>query len=233
VEIARLSYNFAVIWFSARDALNSFDLAEAEKQGSAFMANLKAGNAKYPLFFPPNMEWSPNPERYFGLFHNRSFQDAGRVAGEGTVVYKFPDEWLAHLEAVEGGAKPSGTMPDAQKDEWRPLKTYSASLDEQGLPFFRGVIWYRHEFELPQDARDAKALKLWIGGVDSITHVYLNAKDLGEHKMYNFGPVEVDITEAVQREGANTLIVTVNNTFPNELGTGGIVRPALIYAPNK
>jgi len=232
VETVRFSLSLAKFWFAARDALNRFDLAEAERQGAAFMANLKAGNAKYPLFFPPNMQWSPNPERYFELFHNSSFKDAGRVAREGTVVYKFPDELLAHLEPVEGGAKPSGKIPDAEKDTWRPLKTYSATLDEQGLTFFRGVIWYRHQFTLPEAARDAKALKLWFGGVDTLVHVWLNGKDLGE-KSVVFGPYEVDVSAAVVREGPNTLVVAVNNTFPNELGTGGIIRPVLVYKPLK
>ena len=231
VEIVRFSLNFARIWFAARDALNRFNLAEAERHGAAFVANYQAGYAKYPLFFGKNLVWSPNIERYFELFHNRSLQDAGRVAREGTVLYQFPDEWLAHLEAVEGGARPSGRVPDAENDAWRPLKTFSASLDEQGLTFFRGVIWYRHEFELPREARGAKALHIWIGGVDSVTHVWLNGEDLGEHKVRSFGPLDVEITEALRREGRNTLVVAVDNTFPNELGTGGIMRPGLVYAP--
>jgi len=232
VEIARTSYNFAVIWFAARDALNRFDLAETEKQGAAFMANLKAGNAKYPLFFPPNYEWSPNPERYFELFHNRTFKDAGRIAREGTVVYKFPDTWSAHLEPVEGGAKPSGRIPDMEKDAWQPLKTYSATLDEQGFTFFRGVIWYRHEFTLPAEAKDAKTLKIWFGTNDTKTQLWLNGKDLGKFETY-FGPLEVDLTTALNRQGNNTILVAVDNTFPNELGTGGIMRPALIYMPKQ
>ena len=232
VEINRISYNFAVLWFAARDALNSFRLQEAASRGEQFLASLKDGNAKYPMFFPENYQWSPNPERYFELFHNSAFKDAGRIAREGTVLYKFPDEWLAHLEPVEGGAKPSGRIPDADNDEWRPLKTFSATLDAQGLTFFRGVLWYRHEFTLPEAGRDAKALKLWFGGVDTRVRVWLNGRDLGE-KMITFGPYEVDITEAVDRAGANRLLVSVDNTFPNELGTGGIVRPALIYVPNK
>jgi len=229
VDIVRHSLSFARIWFAAREALNRFDLAEAERQGAAFVANYQAGFGKYPLFFGPNRSWSPNIERYFELFHNRSFQDAGRVGREGMVVYKFPDEWLAHLEPVENGAKSSGRMPDAQKDEWRPLKTYSASLDEQGLPFFRGVIWYRQEFELPQETADAKESHLWFGGLDSVAHVWLNGQDIGEHRAQHFGPLDVDVTQAARRNGRNTLVVAVDNTFPNELGTGGIVRPALIY----
>jgi hypothetical protein len=229
VEIARISLNFARIWFAARDALNRFDLAEAEKQGAAFMANLKAGNAKYPIFFPPNMEWSPNPERYWELFHNKTLKDAGRIAREGAVIYKLPDELTAHLEVVEGGAKPSGRTPDPQKDEWRPMKTFSASLDEQGFTFFRGVIWYRHEFTLPEAGRDAKSLKLWFGGLDTYTDVWLNGKEVGKFKD-TCGPFETDITAALDRKGPNTLVIAVNNTFPNELGTGGILRPVLIYA---
>jgi hypothetical protein len=232
VEIVRFSLELAKRWFAARDALNRFDLAAAEEQGAAFLANLKDGNAKYPLFFPPNRQWSPNPERYFELFHNCVFKDAGRISREGAVVYRLPDELAAHLEPLDGGAKPSGRIPDAEKDEWLPLKTFSASLDEQGLTFFRGVIWYRHEFTLPETVQDARGLKLWFGGVDSRVHIWLNGQDLGEKNVVS-GPYEVDVTATVERKGLNTLIVAVNNTFPNELGTGGIVRPVLIYTPKQ
>ena len=231
VEIVRYSLNFAKDWFAARNALNRFDFAEAEKQATAFDANYQAGFAKYPLFFGVNREWSPNIQRYFERFHYRALQDAGRVAREGTIVYKFPDEWKAHLEVVEGGATPSGRIPDPDKDAWRALKTYSASLDEQGLPLFRGVIWYRHEFTLPAAGRDAKMLKLWFGGLDSKTHVWLNGQDLGEKFVGSFGFWEVDITPAIKREGNNVLLIAVDNTFPNDIGIGGIIRPAVIYAP--
>jgi len=233
VEIVRYSLTFAKAYFAARDALNRFDLSEAERQGAAFDANYQAGFAKYPLFFGPNREWSPNIQRYFELFHYRALKDAGRVAREGTIVYKFPDEWMAHLETVEGGARPSGKMPEADKDEWRSVKTYSASLDEQGLPLFRGVIWYRHEFSLPAEAKNAKMLKLWFGGLDSRTHVWLNGQDLGEKYVGNFGFWEVDLSTAIKRDGKNILLVGVDNTFPNEIGTGGIIRPAVIYAPKE
>ena len=231
VEIARISLNFAKIWFAARDALNGFDLAEAEKQGAAFIANYQGGLAKYPMHFHKNQVWSPNIERYFELFHNRALRDAGRIAREGRVVHRLPDEMSAHLEPVEGGAKPSGRIPDAVRDEWRALKTFSASLDEQGLPLFRGVIWYQHTFTLPGEATGEAPLVLWFGGLDSRVQVWLNGQDLGKDRARTMGPVEFDITQAVRRDGANDLIIAVDNTFPNELGTGGIVRPAVVYMP--
>ena len=42
------------------------------------------------------------------------------------------------------------------------------------------------------------------------------------------------LTEAEKRvKGNNSILVAVDNTFPNELGTGGIMRPVLIYMPKK
>jgi hypothetical protein len=58
---------------------------------------LKAGNAKYPMFFSPNLEWSPNPERYWELFHNSSFKDAGRVARADTLLERRADRLMPHL----------------------------------------------------------------------------------------------------------------------------------------
>lgn len=142
--------------------------------------NLKQGKVSYPLHVPPKDPWSANPEHYFELFHNRTFQEAGRIARDCRVLLTFPDEWTALLQPVEGTNKPSRTIPELKQDGWRRLKTYSARLDEQELTFFRGVIWYQHTFELPPSSRDAKSLKLWFGGVDTREHVWLNGQDLGE-----------------------------------------------------
>lgn len=233
VEPVRISLKFAQHWFAAREALNRFDMMEAEKQGAAFLANYQTGSQKFPLFFGPTRPGSPSIEQYFELFHWPALQEAGRIARDRRIVYRFPDEWQAHLEEQGGGAKSSGKIPDAVKDAWRPLKTFSATLDEQGLPFFRGVIWYRHEFELPGDVAEGTPLKLWFGGLDSGTHVWLNGRDLGGKYIGKFGTHEVDLTAAINPGGKNVLLVAVNNTFPNTLGTGGILRPVLIHAPGQ
>jgi hypothetical protein len=43
---------------------------------------------------------------------------------------------------------------------------------------------------------------------------------------------ELDVTE-VAGPGKNQVLVVVDNTFPNAVGTGGIMRPVLLYAPQK
>lgn len=70
---------------------------------------------------------------------------------------------------------------------------------------------------------------LWFGGLDSRVHVWLNHQDLGDKYVGSFGCWEVEITNALHADKNNELLISVDNTFPNEIGTGGIVRPVLIY----
>jgi hypothetical protein len=225
VEVTRYSLTFAREWLAMREALNQFRLAEAEGHAKAFLANCQAARKAYPGFF------ATYTESYFQAFHERSFTAAGRIARTGAVVLRLPDEWTAFLDESKAGVRMGLHVPSAGTGNWTRLRTYSASLDEQGQPFFRGLVWYRHEFELAEAFRQAKALKLWFGGTDDSVHVYLNGKDLGTQAPGNFGPSEFDITAAVNRTGKNVLVVAVDNSGITELGTGGLVRPALIYAP--
>jgi hypothetical protein len=223
VEVARYSLKFAQHWLAMRTALNEFRLAESAKEAEAFLDNYKAATKAHPGFFVTYIEG------YFKSFHHRSFVDAGKVAAKGNIVLKLPDEWTTFLDPNRVGKKLGLHLPQTGTANWGKLRTYSASIDEQGLPFFRGNIWYRHDFELP--ASSGKSLRLWLGGTDDSVHVYLNGKDLGLQSPGNFGPSDVDLTPALNRGGKNTLVLAVDNTSINELGTGGLVRPALIYAP--
>jgi len=63
--------------------------------------------------------------------------------------------------------------------------------------------------------------RLWCAGPEPTRWMYRNR--LGE----------VDISAAVKREGNNELLVAVDNTFPNDIGVGGIIRPAVIYMPKQ
>lgn len=225
VGVTRHSLNFAKHWLAMRGALNSFRLEEAEGHAQAFLAEHTAAAKAYPEYFVNYIEG------YFKAFHHRSFAAARKVARDGAVVYRLPDEWTAYLDEARVGEKMGLHLPEAGLGNWTKLRTYSASLDEQGQPFFRGLIWYRHEFELPADGRTAKALKLWLAGTDDAVHAYLNGKDLGTQAPGNFGPAEFDLTAAINRTGRNVLVVSVDNSGITELGTGGLVRPALIYAP--
>lgn len=224
MEIARYSLNYADHWLAARRALNAFKLAEAARHAEAFKANYEESHAEYPNYFC-RQNWS-----YFKVFHYRSLQDAGRVARQGPIIYRFPDEWTAFLDGSQIGKEKGLYQPAAKPTTWTRLKTYSSSLAANGHPHFRGLIWYRHTFQLPDNVANTDTLKLWFGGLDSRTEIWLNGKNLGTHDVKNFGPLDVDVTDAIKRQEENQLTVAVDNTAVTELGTGGIVRPVVIYA---
>jgi len=228
VGVTRYTLNFAKLWFAAHDHINAFDLAAADRDNEAFVANFEEADKAYPQFF------SPYIVPYWKSYHYYALQDGGRVAREGDILYRLPDELTAFLDSAKAGEAMGLHLPESNTSGWMTLRTYSAMIDEQGFPFFRGLVWYRHDFTLPASGRKAASVRLWLGGLDGPTAVYLNGKKLDAPAVkYNFGPLDVDLTPELKREGGNTLVFSVDNTGITELGTAGLVRPALLYVPRK
>jgi hypothetical protein len=227
VEIATYGLRALECWLTARRALNDGKLAEAAKWNAAYKASFDDGSKKYPGYIG-RMAWG-----YYAGAHNPSFTDAGRLAREATVLYRFPDAWQGILDRDRIGIRDHWFSPGMDVSGWGALRTHGVSLDEQGAPFFRGLAWYRHDFTLPRAAQAAETLRLWIGGADDTAHLYVNGAKIGTYPGKYFTPVDADITAALDRQGANTIVVAVDNSGINELGTGGICRPVLLYEPKE
>jgi len=225
VEIATFGLKALDCWLGAREALNEGDLAAAARWNTAYSNNWDLGQTTYPGYVGKSA-WT-----YYGNAHHKAFEDAGRIAEEATVLMRFPDAWQGRLDKDRIGIRDHWFAPGRDVSGWTTLRTHGVSLDEQGFPFFRGLIWYRHDFELPKTAAQAETLRLWLGGVDDKAHVYLNGEHVETVGGRYFSPVDLDVTKQVKRQGKNVLVVAVDNGGINELGTGGIMRPALLYAP--
>ena len=85
---------------------------------------------------------------------------------------------------------------------------------------------------MPADFKGQR-LFLWCGGVDEKAKVWLNGRELGVSPGAAFYPFELDATEAAKPGEPNVLVVAVINDVVNELGTGGLVAPVMLYAPAK
>jgi beta-galactosidase len=75
-----------------------------------------------------------------------------------------------------------------------------------------------------------KRVFFWCGGADESAKVWLNGQIIGISHGAAFYPFELDATDAIE-PGRNMIVVCVSNQRVNELGTGGIVAPVLLYAP--
>jgi beta-galactosidase/beta-glucuronidase len=84
--------------------------------------------------------------------------------------------------------------------------------------------------DVPQAAQ-GKRVFLWCGGVDEKAKVWLNGKEIGISPGASFTPFEMDATDAVIAGKPNLITMCVANDAVNELGTGGLVAPVMLYAP--
>lgn len=68
-------------------------------------------------------------------------------------------------------------------------------------------LWYRRTFDLPA-AWGKERVLLHFGAVDWDTTVWVNGKEVGSHKG-GFDPFTLDITDALNKDGAQELVVSV------------------------
>ncbi len=152
-----------------------------------------------------------------------------RVSGDNRLVAAAKDEWDFMIDPQRVGESIGLSRGDITGGNWQRMRTSSASWSTQGLRYYKGLAWYRQTVDVP--AADAgKRLFLWCGGVDEKAKVWMNGQSIGISHGAAFYPFELDATPAV-KSGKNVITFCVANDVVNELGTGGIVAPVMLYAP--
>ncbi len=207
--------------------LHSFHFKKSLAAYNRAEAKLKEGEKMNPPLF-----W-PHAGNYLKRFWGDTVKSAAeRVSNGNKIVAKLPDEWLFIKDPEEGGEKSGFMNPEHSTKDWRPLKTYSLSWSDQGLRYFKGEAWYRTTVKVADKFKNKK-IKLWFGGIDDKADVWLNGKKL---KCIKKGAApsgihwEFDATPALHFGGDNVVVVKISNREVNELGTGGITEPAILWA---
>jgi len=152
-----------------------------------------------------------------------------RVTGGNRLVAAAKDEWDFQIDPQRIGEAIGLWRGDITGGNWQRMKTSSSSWSNQGLRYYKGMAWYRQTVEVP--AADAgKRIFLWCGGVDEKAKVWINGQPIGISHGASFYPFELDATPAV-KAGKNVITFGLVNDVVNELGTGGIVAPVILYSP--
>jgi hypothetical protein len=153
-----------------------------------------------------------------------------RVTGGNRLVAAARDEWDFLLDPPRVGEAIGLWRADLRGGNWQRIKTSSSSWSNQGLRYYKGLAWYRQAVEVPAEFQGRRVF-LWCGGVDEKAKVWVNGVPVGVSHGAAFAPFEMDATAAVKAGGRNVLTFCVANEAVNELGTGGIVAPVILYAP--
>ncbi len=78
-------------------------------------------------------------------------------------------------------------------------------------------LWYKRTFTVPADWKD-KRVRLNFGAVDWDSTVFVNGKEIGNHKG-GYSPFSYDITDALTGSGEQTLVVSVWDPTDDRGGT--------------
>jgi hypothetical protein len=152
-----------------------------------------------------------------------------RVTGGNQLVAAAQDEWQFQIDPQGIGEEIGLWRQDLRGGNWQTLKTSSSSWSDQGLRYYKGLAWYRQEVEVPANALRERTF-FWCGAADELAKVWINGQPIGISHGSAMSPFELDATPAV-RPGKNVIVVCVSNMVVNELGTGGILAPVMLYAP--
>lgn len=165
------------------------------------------------------------------FFRRATEQGSARVTGGNRLVAAAPDEWEFQADPLRVGEEIGLWNGNFHGGNWQKIKTSSASWSDQGLRYYKGLAWYRTTVEVPQEFAGQRIF-LWCGGVDETAKVWVNGQVAGISPGASFYPFEMDAT-AMVKPGRNVITMCIANQVVNEIGTGGIVAPVILYAPAK
>ncbi len=229
VKMVRVGYDFGVETLAMMDAINRFDFVEAKTRYDRIQQDIVPGAVKHD---PPILSTHYAPgftKRFWEGTVNSGYE---RVTGGNEIAVKLPDEWQFTLDPLNGGEALGFYKPGMGDRNWTTIRTYSQSWSNQGLRYYKGEAWYRTTVELPA-AYAGRELRLWLGGIDDQAKAWINGVPL-EQLARGAAPIgrpwEFDATPALAAGKPNVIVVKISNRAVNELGTGGITGPAMIWA---
>ncbi len=132
-------------------------------------------------------------------------------------------EWKERVYKIDTGYNSDGkelwVAEDFDDSDWKDMAVPNY-VEQAGLPGFDGVVWFRHDVDIPQQWA-GKELKLDLGAIDDEDIVYWNGIKIAEGAGYNT-PRHYTVPAAYVKAGRNVIAVRDFDTG----GEGGLTGPA-------
>ncbi|RAV21323.1 DUF4838 domain-containing protein [Paenibacillus contaminans] len=225
IRMVRVAFDFGKAFTNMRNAYLKFDFVKAKQYYDEAKALLTVASFHSPVII------HPFAGGYLDLFWKYQIEQAyERVTKGNKIIAELPDEWLAMFIPGGNGEKLGLWKPGVGTQSWMKLKTYSDTWSNQGLRYYKGEVWYRTAVNVADKYKD-KPIKLWFGDIDEKPRVWVNGKEI-QPKSKGIAmvmPWEYDVTSVIKFGQPNDIVVSINNQYLDELGTGGIVGPAILW----
>lgn len=182
--------------------------------------------------------WTPHTVAgaYFSQFYQQTYNDASRIAKAFTVLANTR-EFRYRPDPEKKGEAAGWMKPDFADKSWEATDVCHETWSTLGLHDYFKSVWYRTSITLPEMPKD-RGTYLWLGSFDGTAKLYVNGQ-LVKHKGAD-GKLADDVTgycqpfsfdiSAVAKPGANSIAIFTTRKDFNELGTGGLLAPIMVYA---
>jgi hypothetical protein len=176
--------------------------------------------------------------KYYTAFHKKTYEDATRIAAGFEVLTQPPlRQWRYQNDDKKAGETAGWFRPEFDDREWKVTDCAIDTWSALGLHNHMGSVWYRTRFSVPE-IPPAKKVNLWVGATDGRVklfvngrHVpYVNAKGETADNFVGFcQPASFDVTAVIRSGAENQVSLLCTREELNEIGTGGLLAPVVLY----
>lgn len=176
--------------------------------------------------------------RYFGAFYQLTYDDASRIAAKYQLLTAKPlREFRYQADKDKKGESLGWAKADFDDKGWKTTDVCMETWSTIGYHDWFKSMWYRTSVDVPA-VPAGKKVHLWLGATDGSAKVFINGKhvpfvDAKNKSSEEFNgycqPASFDITAAIRPGAANKIAILCTRTFFNELGTGGLIAPVVVY----
>jgi sugar lactone lactonase YvrE len=175
---------------------------------------------------------------YFRQFYQQTYADAARIAKNYDVLTTPPlRQFHIQWDPEAKGEAAGWAKPELDDSAWPTTDVCTETWSTLGHHDYMKSAWYRTTVDLPAVPKGQRTY-LWLGSFDGKGKVFVNGKlvrHAGGHGKTSDSvtgycqPFSFDITD-VAKPGRNSVAIFFTRTDVNELGTGGLLAPAMVYA---
>ncbi|MEI6168914.1 MAG: DUF4838 domain-containing protein [bacterium] len=230
IQRVRMSQEYGKANLVMMAAFNDGDFKKSKEEYLKVSSMILEGNKLTPPLF------AHIPVAYLKRFWGGSIDSAYEGIEKGNrIVARLPDQWLFMLDPLNGGEALGFYKPAMGPKNWLKMKTYSESWGNQGLRYYKGEAWYRTAVNVDKKFK-GETIHLWLGGIDDMATAWINGEKL-DCLAKGAAPIgkawEFDCTGAIRFGQENVIVIKVSNREVNELGTGGITGPAMLWTVSR
>lgn len=224
VHVARLAFTVGDAFLGALRNWRDLQFAAAKTEYERAVAAFTAAVSHKPVALYPLRR------NFLNLFSGPVNQAAARTSEGNQIAAVLPDTWSALLDSNNSAEADEVFAAGVSTEEWRPLRTRGRTWSAQGFRYFKGVMWYRTRVAVDPVWANRK-LALWLGSLDESARVWVNGHEVPRLAgTSTFQPWEFDVTGFLRFDGDDEITLKITNVRLQELGTGGLVGPAFIWA---